>query len=66
MIPAAIERRARWVLDSVGGGDIDVADAPAELLEQAFSALARLEERLASTGGAVVYRIEDRRSDTGA
>ena len=39
------EHRARWVLDSVGGGDIDVADAPAELLEQAFSALARLEER---------------------
>ncbi len=28
--------------------------------------LARLEERLASTGGAVVYRIEERRADTGA
>lgn len=39
------EARARWVLDSVGAREVAVEDAPAELLEEGFSALARSEER---------------------
>jgi peptidoglycan/xylan/chitin deacetylase (PgdA/CDA1 family) len=40
------ERRARWVLDSVGAHDVPVEDAPGELVADAFAHLARVEERV--------------------